>query len=50
MSNRMRKKVLKKTSYQKTKEEFEAIAKKQREKKEVEYLYDCLLVNFCHKN
>nr|XP_040029091.1 thyroid transcription factor 1-associated protein 26 homolog [Gasterosteus aculeatus aculeatus] len=34
MSNRMRKKVLKKTSYQKTKEEFEAIAKKQREKKE----------------
>ncbi|KAL6116775.1 ccdc59 [Pungitius sinensis] len=34
MSNRMRKKLLKKTSYQKTKEEFEAIAKKRREKKE----------------
>ncbi|KAM9334943.1 thyroid transcription factor 1-associated protein 26 homolog [Symphorus nematophorus] len=37
MSNRMRKKLLKKTSYQKTKEEFEAIREKRRKKKE-EYL------------
>ncbi|XP_031715112.1 thyroid transcription factor 1-associated protein 26 homolog [Anarrhichthys ocellatus] len=37
MSNRMRKKVLKKTSYQKTKEEFEAITEKRKKKKE-EYL------------
>ncbi|XP_068611346.1 thyroid transcription factor 1-associated protein 26 homolog [Brachionichthys hirsutus] len=34
MSNRMRKKMLKKTSYQKTKEEFEAVREKQRKKKE----------------
>ncbi|XP_054480848.1 thyroid transcription factor 1-associated protein 26 homolog [Anoplopoma fimbria] len=34
MSNRMRKKVLKKTSYQKTKEDFEAITEKRRQKKE----------------
>ncbi|KAM3588018.1 uncharacterized protein V6R79_019264 [Siganus canaliculatus] len=39
MSNRMRKKMLKKTSYQKTKEEFEAVKEKQRKKKE-EYLQD----------
>ncbi|KAE8281385.1 Thyroid transcription factor 1-associated protein 26-like protein [Larimichthys crocea] len=37
MSNRMRKKMLKKTSYQKTKEEFESIQEKRRKKKE-EYL------------
>lgn len=37
LSNRMRKKMQKKTSYQKTKEEFEAIREKQRKKKE-EYL------------
>lgn len=37
MSNRMRKKMLKKTSYQKTKEEFETIKEKRRKKKE-EYL------------
>ncbi|XP_035533865.1 thyroid transcription factor 1-associated protein 26 homolog [Morone saxatilis] len=37
MSNRMRKKMLKKTSYQKTKEEFESTKEKQRKKKE-EYL------------
>ncbi|XP_042367324.1 thyroid transcription factor 1-associated protein 26 homolog [Plectropomus leopardus] len=37
MSNRMRKKLLKKTSYQKTKEEFEAIREKRKKKKE-EYL------------
>lgn len=35
MSNRMRKKMLKKTSYQKTKEEFETIKEKRRKKKEV---------------
>ncbi|XP_034434998.1 thyroid transcription factor 1-associated protein 26 homolog [Hippoglossus hippoglossus] len=33
MSNRMRKKMQKKTSYQKTKEEFETIKEKQRQKK-----------------
>ncbi|KAG8005610.1 Thyroid transcription factor 1-associated protein 26-like protein [Nibea albiflora] len=37
MSNRMRKKLLKKTSYQKTKEEFESVKEKRRKKKE-EYL------------
>lgn len=37
MSNRMRKKLLKKTSYQKTKEDFEAIKEKRKKKKE-EYL------------
>nr|XP_046234966.1 thyroid transcription factor 1-associated protein 26 homolog [Scatophagus argus] len=37
MSNRMRKKMQKKTSYQKTKEEFEAVREKRRKKKE-EYL------------
>ncbi|XP_030006210.1 thyroid transcription factor 1-associated protein 26 homolog isoform X2 [Sphaeramia orbicularis] len=37
MSNRMRKKMLKKTSYQKTKEEFERVREKRRQKKE-EYL------------
>ncbi|XP_068163350.1 thyroid transcription factor 1-associated protein 26 homolog [Antennarius striatus] len=37
MSNRMRKKMLKKTSYQKTKEEFEAVREKRRKKKE-EYM------------
>ncbi|XP_026217029.1 thyroid transcription factor 1-associated protein 26 homolog [Anabas testudineus] len=37
ISNRMRKKLLKKTSYQKTKEEFERIKEKRRKKKE-EYL------------
>ncbi|XP_044041497.1 thyroid transcription factor 1-associated protein 26 homolog isoform X1 [Siniperca chuatsi] len=37
MSNRMRKKMLKKTSYQKTKEEFETIKEKRKNKKE-EYL------------
>ncbi|XP_018526525.1 thyroid transcription factor 1-associated protein 26 homolog [Lates calcarifer] len=37
ISNRMRKKMLKKTSYQKTKEEFEKIKEKRRKKKE-EYL------------
>ncbi|KAG7225726.1 hypothetical protein INR49_012312 [Caranx melampygus] len=37
MSNRMRKKMLKKTSYQKTKEEFESAKEKRRKKKE-EYL------------
>lgn len=35
VSNRMRKKMLKKTSYQKTREEFERIKEKQRKKKEV---------------
>ncbi|XP_073336942.1 thyroid transcription factor 1-associated protein 26 homolog [Pagrus major] len=34
MSNRMRKKLLKKTSYQRTKEEFETIKEKRRKKKE----------------
>ncbi|CAJ1054747.1 Thyroid transcription factor 1-associated protein 26-like protein [Xyrichtys novacula] len=34
ISNRMRKKMLKKTSYQKTKEEFEAVKEKRRMKKE----------------
>lgn len=34
MSNRMRKKMLKKTSYQKTKEDFETIREKRRKKKE----------------
>ncbi|KAM3859048.1 thyroid transcription factor 1-associated protein 26 homolog [Diretmus argenteus] len=34
MSNRMRKKMLKKTSYQKTKEEFESIQEKRKKKKE----------------
>ncbi|XP_078137552.1 thyroid transcription factor 1-associated protein 26 homolog isoform X3 [Sander vitreus] len=37
MSNRMRKKMLKKTSYQKTKEEFESITEKRKKKKE-EYI------------
>ncbi|XP_041636774.1 thyroid transcription factor 1-associated protein 26 homolog [Cheilinus undulatus] len=37
ISNRMRKKMLKKTSFQKTKEEFEAIREKRKKKKE-EYL------------
>ncbi|KAM6961746.1 thyroid transcription factor 1-associated protein 26 homolog [Tautogolabrus adspersus] len=37
ISNRMRKKLLKKTSYQKTKEEFEAVRDKRKNKKE-EYL------------
>ncbi|XP_058479989.1 thyroid transcription factor 1-associated protein 26 homolog [Solea solea] len=37
MSNRMKKKLQKKTSYQKTKEEFESVKEKQRKKKE-EYL------------
>ncbi|XP_034529419.1 thyroid transcription factor 1-associated protein 26 homolog [Notolabrus celidotus] len=37
ISNRMKKKMLKKTSYQKTKEDFEAIKEKRRHKKE-EYL------------
>lgn len=35
MSNRMRKKMQKKTSYQKTKEEFDDIKEKKRKKKEV---------------
>ncbi|XP_070709700.1 thyroid transcription factor 1-associated protein 26 homolog [Pempheris klunzingeri] len=34
MSNRMRKKLLKKTSYQKTKEDYEAVKEKRRKKKE----------------
>ncbi|XP_071358553.1 thyroid transcription factor 1-associated protein 26 homolog [Trachinotus anak] len=37
MSNRMRKKMLKKTSFQRTKEEFESVTEKRRKKKE-EYL------------
>lgn len=35
MSNRMRKKMERKNSYQKTKEEFERIQEKRRKKKEV---------------
>lgn len=35
MSNRMKKKLLKKTSYQRTKEEFEQVREKRRKKKEV---------------
>lgn len=43
MSNRMRKKMLKKTSYEKTKEEFESVKEKRRKKKEVScFLYDLL--------
>lgn len=35
MSNRSKKKMLRKTSYQKTKEEFESVKEKQKNKKEV---------------
>lgn len=45
MSNRMRKKMLKKTSYQKTKEEFESITEKRKKKKEV----NCFLLTITHK-
>lgn len=37
MSNRMKKKLQKKTSYQKSKEEFEAVKEKRRKKKEVTF-------------
>lgn len=45
MSNRMKKKMLKKTSYQKTKEEFESTQEKRKQKKEVTCsLYHLLLI------
>lgn len=37
MSNRSKKKMLRKTSYQKTKEEFESVKEKQKNKKEVQF-------------
>ncbi len=45
MSNRMRKKLLKKTSYQRTKEEFEAIREKRRKKKEVTFFSLLIIMN-----
>lgn len=48
MSNRMRKKMQKKTSYQKTKEEFEAVIEKRRKKKEVGFFFLLLLIVSCH--
>lgn len=43
MSNRMRKKMQKKTSYQKTKEEFETVREQRKKKKEVKCF--CFIVN-----